>query len=519
MKTIKKSIIILCCLFGLYACDSFLDVTPPSEYTDKNFYKTPTDFKTAITGVYAQLQNIFGKGSTGYMNAVIYRGDETRQSANVNRFIDGSTEAVWKDSWTTLWNIIYRCNKILDRIDAVEFPNSKDKENIKGEALAIRGYTYLQLAWCWGGMPIITTELSLAETLKVPRSTQEATYAQAESDLKDAFELLPENWDASNIGRVTKYAAAGVLGRLYMYTHNYEQAEVYLSEVIAKENTLYVVEKNYEDCFDDAKNNSKERVWEVQYLGGNSTNQALGISQQFSSWFIPSSLNIRSDGPLMNGVTFTGASNSVRVSQSLSADGVYEENDKRRAATIVNGLKLGNSNPDYEAYFCKKFLKATANPPAAIDMWSNNLPILRYTDVKLMYAEALNEINYGANITTKILPIINEVRTKHGGLPELTKDDLPNQEAVFEYLVRERFVEFCFEGLRWPDLIRWGKANKSINPQKAMEKHFAIPDEGFDATTGTAMYKMKPHNVLAPIPYSEIVSYNNKSIMWQNDGY
>jgi len=517
MKNIKKTILILCCFIGLSSCGDFLDVTPPSEYTDKNFYKTPTDFETAITAAYSQLQTIFGQGSNGYMNAIIYRGDETRQSSNVNRFIDGSTEAVWKASWVNLWSIVYRCNKVLDRIDAIEFPNPNQKDYIKGEALAMRGFCYLQFAWCWGGSPLITREMSYAETLKVKRSTEEETFAQAESDFKAAVGLLPDSWDSSKIGRVTKFAAAGVLGRLYMYTLNYPQAEHFLSQVIAKEGSMYVIESDYSNCFNDAYNNTKERVWEVQYLGG-ASGKALGLSQQFSSWFIPSSLNIRFDGPLMNGITFTGPSNSVRASQSISADTIYEDGDKRRAATLATGLRTNTSTANYEDHYCKKFLKATGSAPTAIDLWGNNLPILRYTDVKLMYAEALNEINYNEN-KDKILSIINEVRTKHAGLAQLTTDDLPNKDTVFEYLVRERFVEFCFEGLRWPDLIRWGKANKSITPQKAMDKHFSIRDEGFDSATSTPSYRMKPHNVLAPIPYSEIISYNNKSIMWQNDGY
>ena len=145
----------------------------------------------------------------------------------------------------------------------------RQSENyIKGEALAMRGFAYLQFAWCWGGVPLITTELSLNDTYKMPRSTQEETYAQSENDFKTAYRLLPEKWSSEDLGRVTKYAASGMLGRLYMYTHEYDSAKVYLEQVIAQENTLYKLETNYDDCFDDAKNNSPERVWEVQYMGG-----------------------------------------------------------------------------------------------------------------------------------------------------------------------------------------------------------------------------------------------------------
>lgn len=512
MKNIKKVILTVCCITVLTSCNKFLDVKPTSEYTEGKVFVVPADFKLAITANYSQLQLIFGQGNAGYMNTIIYRSDETRNSVNINRFMDGSTEGAWKSSWATLWGLVFKSNQILDRIDAINFPNEEDKKNIKGEALALRGFAYLQFAWCWGGSPLITKEMTLPETYKVKRATQAETYAQAESDFKAAFDLLPETWNAANIGRVTKYAAAGMLGRLYMYTHNYPEAKNYLEKVIDKQNIYYALEAKYDDCFNDAKNNSKERVWEVQYLGG-TAGKSLGTAQQFSSWFIPSALTIASDGPLMNNVTFTGPSGSVTVSESISGAGVYEAGDQRRSVTIVNGLKNGNTTPVLDKYYCKKFLKATANPPAAIDLWGNNLPILRYTDVKLMYAEALNEIDYTANFSTKILPIINDIRARAGGLLPLSSIELPDKEETFKYLVRERFVEFCFEGLRWPDLIRWGMA------QSAMDKHFELRDEGFNITTNTPAYRMKSHNVLAPIPYSEIISYNNSAIMWQNDGY
>ena len=79
--------------------------------------------------------------------------------------------------------------------------------------------------------------------------------------------------------------------------------------------------------------------------------------------------------------------------------------------------------------------------------------------------------------------------------------------------MHERFVEFCYEGLRWPDLIRWGLA------EEAMEKHFALKNEGFNTATQTPMYAMEKRNLLAPIPQSEINAYGDESIMWQNDGY
>ena len=297
-----------------------------------------------------------------------------------------------------------------------------------------------------------------------------------------------------------------------MYMHNYTKAAEYLGKVIEQEGTLYELAGKYEDCFSDEYNNGKERVWEVQYLGG-TAGKALGLSQSFSGWFIPSTLNKeKGDYAKLNGITFNGASSSIRASMSIAGDGVYETGDKRRDLTIVNNLYLDKSAPQADVYVVRKFLRATKNAPTAVDEWGNNIPILRYTDVKLMYAEALNELDYATYLSTDILPIINDVR-KRAGLSAKLSSDFADKQAVLDYLVKERFVEFSFEGIRWPDLIRWDLA------EEAMTAHFALVDEGYNETTEQPTYAMKSYNKLAPIPLSDILAYGNKDIMWQNDGY
>jgi hypothetical protein len=506
----KHTLIYICIILAgfLTACDSFLDFTPESVYTDKNFYQTANDFKAANAGIYKSMMDVFS-GSGKYMYTIVSLGDEIKNSNSVNRFTYSSTEGAWSNGWNSIWNIINRCNRVLSHIDNVQLSDTTMQKSFKGEALAMRGWCYLQLAWCWGGSPIITKEATLQEVLQIPRSTQEQTYLQAESDLLAAYNLLPESWTGTDLGRISKYAAAGLLGRSYLYEHKYQDAATYLSYVMAKEGLLYKMQTNYDDCFNDAFNNSAEKVWEIQYMGG-TNGKALGTAQSFCSYFIPSSLTVRTDGPLMNGITFSGPAGQFFVSQSISADTIYEPGDKRRNLSIVTGLYLGSSTPT-TYYFAKKWLKSTGNPPAAFDMWGTNLPILRFTDVKLMYAEVLNELDYTGN-QSDILKQINDVRLR-AGLVQKNATELPDKASVFNYLVHERFVEFCFEGLRWPDLIRWGLA------QEAMDKHFKLSDEGYNTTTQIPTNSMKSQNWLAPIPYSEIVSYNNPAVMWQNNGY
>ena len=155
-------------------------------------------------------------------------------------------------------------------------------------------------------------------------------------------------------------------------------------------------------------------------------------------------------------------------------------------------------------YFIRKFCHFDAYTPQNKSDMANNIPILRYTDVKMMYAECLNEEGYVAN--GEAFNILNEVRLR-AGLPALTSSSVPDQNAFRKAIVQERRVEFAFEGLRWPDLLRWGIAKDVMN------KFFMDKDEG------EGLYSMEDFRKIFAIPQVEIERYKNKDIMWQNPGY
>ena len=182
----------------------------------------------------------------------------------------------------------------------------------------------------------------------------------------------------------------------------------------------------------------------------------------------------------------------------------YEEGDLRKDISTVSNLKVNGVVQDKYAYILKWNHFDTYTPQTQQD-WANNIPILRYTDVKMMYAEVLNEEVYSG--TGEAFSILNEVR-KRAGLPTYTSEDLPNQIAFREALQKERRVEFAFEGLRWNDLVRWGIAEEVIN------EYFMSEDEGEGRYSMDGEYRE-----IFAIPYTELSRYNDESIMWQNPGY
>ncbi len=492
MKTrINKFLIVLLVSLVTWSCNDFLTTVPESLYSVAGSYKTQSDFEYAIAAVYSAQQELYSPAQNWFRAAAISRCDDIRSASydeGIDNFTDGAVNTPLAGGWKNLWSMISRSNLILDKIDAIEFTDSSLKNYIKGEAYALRAWAYYTLAWQFGGMPLIETELSVNETKSIPRSTQEETFAFSETDFKKAIELLPASWSGSNVGRVTKYAAEATLARELMFQSKFSEAKPYLEDVI--NSGLYEIEPNYVDCFTDSHDNGKERVWEIQFTGNLS-----GEGQSFSTGMIPEGY----EGKVV--IPFSGFTTAMMV--SLDMIDAYEPGDLRKDVSIITNLKV-NGGVDSMSYYILKYCHYSYEPQSQSD-WANNIPVIRYTDVKMMYAECLNEEGYVAD--GEAFNIINEVRNR-AGLAPLTSATVSNQEAFRQALIKERRVEFAFEGLRWNDLVRWGIAREVMN------KHFMEEDQG------GGLYSMDgDYREIYAIPFDELSRYDDTSVMWQNPGY
>ncbi|MDR0394842.1 MAG: RagB/SusD family nutrient uptake outer membrane protein [Tannerella sp.] len=488
MKKIIWNFIIALSL-TIVSCDDFLTIIPESEYSADGFYQTQNDFGFAIAAVYAEQQGSYNDANS-WIRAMILRSDEAIGGdgyvKGFDRFTDGDDVGQLNGAWQRYWKIISRSNMIIERIDNVVFTDENLKNHIKGEAYILRGYAYWNLAWQFGGVPIITKPLTVEETKAIPRSSQAETFALAEEDLKNAHSLLPEEWTGANIGRATKYAAAGTLARLLLFQSKFTEAKPYLKEII--ESGRFKMEEKYEDCFLDSKDNGPERVWDIQFTGGQ-----LGEGTAFISGLLPEKI----ETDLM---PFGGDAATVNVSNQFVAK--YEPNDLRKDLSVRTDLIVGGLVDN--TYRAIKFIRYDEYEPKAKNDWANNFCILRYTDIKMMYAEVLNEEGYVAD--GEAFKLINEVRAR-AGLNALTSAEVPDQKSFREAIIHEREIEFAFEGLRWRDLVRWGIA------KKVMDEFLKDPSEG------SGIYHMDEFRTIFAIPADEMTRYNNKDIMWQNPGY
>ncbi len=478
-------------LVALPGCKKFLDVLPESEYSVSGAYKTENDFQQAVAGLYAQQQGLY-QSNACYFRAMICRGDEVQVGNGyldgLDEFIDNENNPSLTGAWNSYWRMIYLSNMILARIDGGSFNDPELQQHIKGEAYLFRAYAYWNLAWQFGGMPLIDQPLGVEETKRIARSSQEETLDMASADYAQAAALLPEAWGAGARGRVTRYAAEGMLARLHLFRGELSQAKPLLEDIIGS--NKYAMEDNYIDCFTDSHDNGPERVWEVQFTGG-----LTGEGQTFSTGLLPEGFDDPSIMP------FSGFSTAMKVSDELYY--TYEDGDLRKEVSIRKGWN-NRGVEDTVSAFILKFSHYDAYTPKTQQDWANNLPVLRYTDVLMMYAEVLNEEGYAAG--GQAFDILNAVRGR-AGLPALTPADLPDQGSFREALRRERRHEFAFEGLRWRDLIRWGIA------ESVMNEFFQGPKEG------SGRYSMQPHQKIFAIPFEALSRYNDETVMWQNPGY
>lgn len=496
MKLIYKAFLLLTIVFFV-GCEDFLTVLPDSSYSEAGGYKTQSDFEQSIAGVYAAQQSMYQSNVNGALYLWFMRTDEmnvvTPQATpgylgGIERFIDDANNGTHAGNYSSYYRIINRCNVILDKIDAVTFTDEATKKYIKGEALAFRAYSYWMLGWEFGGVPLIKKVTTVDETKTIARSTQQETFTAAAEDFTAAIALLPSvKWTGKNAGRITKYSAMGIQARMYMFQKEYAKAKPLLEGIISS--GLYNMEADYKNCFSESKENGVERLWEIQFMGGQ-----LGEGQQFTTGLMP-------DGALNINQPFNGFSSVPMVTADMAS--AYETGDLRKDISIVTNIKW-NGVVDTKNYFIRKFHYADVNTPKVANDWGVNLPVLRFTDVKLMYAEVLNEAAYSA--TGEAMTILNAVRTR-AGLTALTATQVPDQAAFRKAIIQERRVEFAFEGLRWMDMIRWGIAMDVMNKKLA------------DPIQDGGNFRMKAHQILFPIPFDELNRYQDDKVLWQNPGY
>ena len=467
-------------LFLISSCESPLDRTPKTDFTLENFFQTEDHAILATNAVYNQLRNwevhVFSYiGMTDIISDDADKGSIPGDAFFLSELDDFSfnpTNIAPLSVWNGYYTGIFRANLAITNIPDIDMdPILRDR--LVGECQFLRAYLYFKLVRWFGDIPLITEPFP--EDFNIPRSPTAEVYAQITKDLEDAMGTLPSRsqYTAADVGRVTTGAAMGLLAKVYLTLGDYDRAAEFATDVI--ESGEYDLFPDYSQLFTRAAENSEESVFEVQAAafeeggGGSQYNEVQGVR-----------------GTPNLGWGFNRPSDDL-----VSA---YETGDPRREATVLyvgevlpDGSDIVQDNPNVvgERYNQKAWVPAH---PGGNGNGPGNIRILRYADILLIAAEALNEQG-SANLA---LGYLNQVRARARGnsntlLPDITTTD---QAELRQIIWRERRVELALEQHRWFDLVRQGRAASVMQAlgfdfQEGKHELFPIPQQEIDLSANT----------------------------------
>jgi len=479
------------------SCDSFLDPAPSDVLTPENFYKTSADAVAAVNGVYEQVKWSYWLGfwyisdiATDDIIAAPRFGSDGHRMSN---YIFTSTEWPMGDVWGSAYRIINRANAVLDRVPAITM-DPVLRTRLLGEARFLRALAYFNLVRCFGDVPLLEHEVKSLNGLKVSRTPLVQVYTLIESDLQEAITALPPSYSGAEIGRATSGAARALLAKVYLTRQDWTNAARVAGQVMTSGRDSLLT--NYKDIFKIATEiTNSESIFEINYDG----------------LLDPGSGSVHTLFSLPSGFPGGDAYGLMTVAPSLAALFDSAADTRGRNATFITSPyfdALGDSvrwadPPAKLGPAFLKYLDETDFQNMHTRAWvkqSNNWIVLRYADVLLMYAEAVNE--GGAATAGSAEAALNLVRRRAGILPVSGLS-----QAAFRDSVRlDRRREFVFEGQRWFDLSRWGILNAAILA-KTTELQTVAPGE-------TTVHGV-PSNLL-PLPQPELDINHN---LTQNPGW
>lgn len=445
-------------LMTVFSCRDFLEEDLKSQVSTDDFYSNINDAERALNGAYSYLSSLYtgtGLASISDITSDVLADGAGGGGSSITPFDDFGFNASSGDllfQYENHYLLIGAVNTLLDKIKGKQF-NSPKQAIVTGEAKFLRAFAYFNLVRLFGGVPLRTTSATSVKGLNEPRDSEDAVFNQIVEDLTAAVNALNE---ASLVkGRANKIAAQTLLAKVYLTIGKNDDAIALLEQVIGKR-SLY---PSYADVFKVAnENNTVESIFEVQY-------GLRPYSNNIIQYYTPVQVS---------GIGFVYG---IFQAEQTLVD-AYDENDVRKDVTIWSEIQ----GKPFGGYYIRKFNDGLTPGVQATDAGQINFPVLRYADVLLMYAEALNAKSNGP--TPEAYDAVQQVRTRAGLV-----DPLPaglSQQEFIDTIMEERLLEFAAEGHRWFDLKRTNALSETLADKGFVAgKHevFPIPRAAIDANS------------------------------------
>lgn len=503
MKRIIKYIPLLCLLFTINSCDSFLDRDPIDELGAGAFYKNTEEVNQGVLACYNGLQTTMRY--EWYLTEL--RSDNSRHYANgstatsskdiyaMDWFKVETTHPVNKSYWEAVYHNIANCNTVLQYLDVVD--NAELKKQFEGEAIFLRAYHYFNLVRLYGPLFVVTERISTDQAKMAERTSVEDVYKFIETDLLNAISKLPDSYTDDQKGRIDIWGAKTLLAKVYLTLNRLSEAKTLLQEVRDNNKGYGLLTTSYKDVFSTTNEMNKEILFAVRYKSG-----GYGLGSRFANAFAPAnSFDFI--------ITAGGDGDNCPTNDLIKS---YDPLDTRKSVTLAE--TWSNKGTTVYIAYPTKYLSQVSTKYDAENDW----PVLRFADVLLMLGEIENELS-GPSAG---LPYLNQIRTR-AKLPTLTINEVSNKNTFRTTMEKERRWEFALENQRYFDLLR---TNRIIT---VMENHFETEIyvnansgslSGYYTEPSYESYLQKRQvnewQLLLPIPFSVISVAPNAT---QNPGY
>lgn len=532
----KKIVTLIILTITLLSCSDFLDIKPKDFTSPTNYYSNEDDLNHAIATVYNTGLSMYGRYLSSQFplgtDEGFFKNTSSTTSFDIMTYKNdaGAGDLAWV--WQSLYKGIDRANEFLEYADQANCSDSI-KTTLKGEALFIRAYYHFVLATYWGSVPMRLKSTKDLNSLNIPRTPEVDLYAQIVKDMKESETMVLDIDKLGYAERVTKSAVQGILARVCLFAAGRTGDRSYYTE--ARNSALKVINSgkhalapSYQDIFINLmqdKYNVKESIFEVGFYGSTYDNN-------YRCAVFPSYFGQRTSFPSTNTANYIGTqgqygkglfsavSSAYIISTSYLYD-AYETGDLRRDWTMLdytyknwNTLTIVPEKTNYKFRFVGKYRREyEINFP--LYKWGNstNWPLLRYSDVLLMYAEADNELN---GPQADAIEYVNMVRRRAFGVDPKVKNQtvdkiFTSKDEFFSYLKDERLREFAFEAIRKMDLQRWGIFYEQMKKMQTIIENTSVDDlkpaqsywPGLPLAEQTYL-NFDHKNVLYPIPLSEM---------------
>ncbi len=479
----------------LSACsEKFVDRQPEDNLSIGNYFTNAREIKSGLVGCYKTLQSIyFSKANHLPLNVELMSDDlkDLHWTNVLHLFLKTNGNSI-TSLWTTGYKMIVNCNNIIAAIDRYKATDVTEETLIKayrGEACFLRALSYFNLVRLYGDVPKVIAPFDDPDkAFGIGRTPVDDIYNSVIiPDLEFAVANCYKKGDNSLTGeeaRATSGAALTILGKVYLTMNNPSKAAETLKKlVVDRAGGNYSLFPNFQNFFLPANKFNSESVFEVNY------NTAAGQPSDFFKWMCPDI------GALLCARRYD---QQVAVEFNLMREFVNSGETIRYTATVDSGI-VPAANPPLQPW-ARKLTPAPLDVASyAITGCDYNYIVTRYADALLMYAEALMLLNQKSDA----LPYINMVRAR-AQVPLLTDPDA----LTIDVILHERRMELAFEGHRYFDLVRTGKAVEKISYALLTKIDY---DDQINRSGPIELYQL-----LLPVPVTEI---EKDPTLTQNDGY